>query len=267
MDAAIFLAWLDGVFAHALPVERPCLLLMNVQEAIVSYDVMQWLSEHRVTLVPIPNGAHDFVQPLRHTVFPALRSAFYELADKTLGIKEGGMLDKCDLAKLWSDTLSCKCTPALIKEAFRKCQMTELIDKAKVKVSEPANNVKNGDTCSAPDVSDRGDVESIVLTSDVESAVLISDAESAVLISDDEADFLTSVDPTSSTELASRGALNTTSGEAQSVSAPSVSIQESGSCQGHDDTATTDPAVTALQESRALRELPALQTCVTSGKC
>ena len=130
MNAGIFLEWLEKVFEPSLPNERPCLLLINVKDSIINYDITRWLLENQVILIPIPCQAQQVLQPLCASVLPALRAHFYELAEGTLGIKQGETLNKCDLAKLWADTLSSKCTPSTIKDAFRLCGISKMISEA-----------------------------------------------------------------------------------------------------------------------------------------
>ncbi|KAK3105870.1 hypothetical protein FSP39_007466 [Pinctada imbricata] len=136
MDSTLFLQWFKRVFIPNCGPARPVLLIMDNHDSHTTLDVIECAIENKIELLGLPPHTTHILQPLDVSVNGPLKSKFSSTA-VTLGhLNKQQTVTKAKFPAVLYHAIDELCSPARIKDAFKKTGISPLnpdaIDKSQL---------------------------------------------------------------------------------------------------------------------------------------
>jgi len=120
MDTELFLIWFRDLFIPNCGSERPVVLIMDNHDSHINIDIVKLARENSIELVGLPPHTTHILQPLDVHINGPLKAKFSSLATSLGFINKHQALNKAKFPVVLSHSIDQLCSPATVKESFRK---------------------------------------------------------------------------------------------------------------------------------------------------
>ena len=149
MDTDLFVTWFKDVFIPSCGASRPVMLIMDNHDSHISIELIRTAMQNNITLFGLPAHTTHLLQPLDVHINGPLKATFNKLANSLGFINKHQVLNKAKFPVVLSTAIDQYCSPANVKESFRKCGIypfnPDVIDKTQL---TPTHNKPTGTVTS-----------------------------------------------------------------------------------------------------------------------
>lgn len=118
-DSDVYLKWFREVFLPSIPSERPALLLVDGQKALVTADFIDEARVNKIIVTCRPGSSANLLHPLNLSLYGPLKEGLTRATVACLE-RTSSVVDKHNFAKIFNVAWCTAITPERIRDGFRK---------------------------------------------------------------------------------------------------------------------------------------------------
>ena len=148
MDSVLFLAWFKQVFIPHCGSARPVLLILDNHDSHTTLDVIECAKENNIELLGLPPHTTHLLQPLDVSINGPLKAKFSSTAVQLGHVNKHQTINKARFPAILSHTIDEFCSPARVKDSFRKAGISpfnpDVIDKSQLTTTHTVTEKRQG---------------------------------------------------------------------------------------------------------------------------